>query len=60
MEKKTEQFKQELRSLPIKELTDKIEYYSKFEPRGLNYQNMLNLYEAELERRFLAWEACEV
>ena len=56
----TEQFKQELRSLPIKELTDKIEYYSKFEPRGLNYQNMLNLYEAELERRFLAWEACEV
>ena len=60
MEKKTEQFKQELRSLPIKELTDKIEYYSKFEPRGVNYQNMLNLYEAELERRFLAWEACEV
>jgi len=60
VEKKTEQFKQELRSLPIKELTDKIEYYSKFEPRGLNYQNMLNLYEAELERRFLAWEACEV
>ena len=60
MEKKTEQFKQELRSLPIKELTDKIEYYSKFEPRGLNYQNMLDLYEAELERRFLAWEACEV
>lgn len=60
MEKKTEQFKQELRQLPIKELTDKIEYYTKFEPRGLNYQNMLNLYEAELERRFLAWEACEV
>ena len=60
MEKKTEQFKQELRSLPIKELTDKIEYYSKFEPRGINYQNMLDLYEAELERRFLAWEACEV
>ena len=33
----TEQFKQELRSLPIKELTDKIDYYSGFEPRGLNY-----------------------
>ena len=60
MEKKTEQFKQELRSLPIKELTDKIEYYSSFEPRGVNYQSMLNQYEAELERRFLAWEACEV
>lgn len=56
----TEQFRQELRQLPIKELTDKIEYYTQFEPRGLNYQNMLNLYEAELERRFLAWEACEV
>lgn len=50
----------DLKTIPIKELTDKIEYYSKFEPRGLNYQNMLNLYEAELERRFLAWEACEV
>ena len=60
MENKTEQFKQELRQLPIKELTDKIEYYTKFEPRGINYQNMLNLYEAEFERRFLAWEACEV
>ena len=56
----TEQFKQSLRTLPIKELTDKIEYYTKFEPRGMNYQNMLNLYESELERRFLAWEACEV
>ena len=56
----TTEFKQSLKTLPIKELTDKIEYYSKFEPRGINYQNMLNLYEAELERRFLAWEACEV
>jgi hypothetical protein len=56
----TEQFKLSLRQLPIKELTDKIEYYSNFEPRGVNYQNMLNLHEAELERRFLDWEACEV
>jgi hypothetical protein len=56
----TVEFKQSLRTLPIKEITDKIEYYTKFEPRGVNYQNMLNLYEAELERRFLAWEACEV
>lgn len=60
MEKKTEEFKQSLRALPIKEITDKIEYYSGFEPKGMNYQNMLNLYEAELERRFLSWEACEV
>lgn len=56
----TVEFKQSLRTLPIKEITDKIEYYTKFEPRGVNYQNMLSLYEAELERRFLAWEACEV
>jgi hypothetical protein len=56
----TEQFKLSLRQLPIKELTDKIDYYSKFEPRGVNYQNMLDLHQAELERRFLAWEACEV
>jgi len=56
----TVEFKQTLRELPVKEITNKIEYYSSFEPRGVNYQNMLNLYEAELERRFLAWEACEV
>lgn len=56
----TVDFKQSLRSLPVKEITDKIEYYTSFEPRGINYQNMLDLYEAELERRFLAWEACEV
>ena len=60
MEKKTEEFKQELRQLPIKELTNKIEYYSSFKPMGVNYQTMLNLYEAELERRFLAWEVAEV
>jgi hypothetical protein len=56
----TVEFKQTLRTLSIKEITDKIEYYSGFEPRGVNYQNTLNLYEAELERRFLAWEICEV
>jgi hypothetical protein len=48
----TTEFKSSLRTLPIKELTDKIEYYTKFEPRGVNYQNMLDLYTAELERRF--------
>jgi|APCry1669189567_1035234.scaffolds.fasta_scaffold12170_3 hypothetical protein len=56
----TVEFKQSLRAVPVKEITDKIEYYSGFEPRGVNYQNMLDLYEAELERRFLAWEICEV
>lgn len=56
----TEQFKLSLRTLPIKELTDKIEYYSSFEPRGMNYQNMLDLYNAEIERRIYNWEACEV
>jgi hypothetical protein len=56
----TEQFKLSLRTLPIKELTDKIEYYSKFEPRGVNYQNMLDLYNAEIERRIYNWEMAEV
>jgi hypothetical protein len=55
-----DEFKRSLRTLPIKEITEKIGYYSGFKPRGINYQNMLDLYEAELERRFLAWEACEV
>jgi len=54
------EFKQSLRALPLKEITSKIDYYKGFEPRGVNYENMLNLYEAELERRFLSWEACTV
>ena len=53
----TEQFKLSLRTIPIKELTDKIEYYSGFEPRGVNYQNMLDCYHAEMERRIANWEA---
>jgi hypothetical protein len=56
----TVEFKQTLRVLPTREITEKIGYYSSFEPRGINYQNLLDLYEAELERRFLAWEICEV
>jgi hypothetical protein len=52
-------FREQLKTLPVKEVTDKIDYYTSFEPRGINYQAMLDLYEAELERRFLAWEACE-
>jgi len=56
----TVEFKQTLRELTVKEIIDKIEYYSSFEPRGVNYQTMLDLYESELERRFLAWEVCEV
>ena len=56
----TEQFKLSLRTLPIKELTDKIEYYSGFEPRGMNYQTMLDCYHAEMERRIHNWEAVQV
>ena len=56
----TEQFKLSLRTVPIKDLTDKIEYYSGFEPRGVNYQNMLDCYHAEMERRIYNWEAVQV
>jgi hypothetical protein len=56
----TEQFKLSLRNVTIKELTDKIEYYSGFEPRGVNYQNMLDCYHAEMERRIANWEAVQV
>ena len=56
----TEQFKLSLRTLPIKEITDKIDYYSSFEPRGVNYQTMLDLYTAEIERRIYNWEVTEV
>lgn len=53
-------FKKSLRELPLKEITDKIDYYKSFTPRGINYQQQLDFYESELERRFLAWEAAEV
>ena len=56
----TAEFKLSLRTLPTKELTDKIEYYSGFEPRGVNYQTMLDCYHAEMERRILNWEAAYV
>jgi hypothetical protein len=56
----TEQFKLSLRTVSIKELTDKIEYYSGVEPRGVNYQTMLYLYNAEVERRINRWEIAEV
>ena len=56
----TEQFKLSLRTLPIKEITDKIDYYSSFEPRGVNYQAMLDMYNAEIERRIYNWEMVEV
>jgi hypothetical protein len=56
----TEQFKLSLRTIPVKELADKIEYYSGFEPRGVNYQNMLDCYHAEMERRIANWEAVQV
>jgi len=52
----TLEFKQSLRAVPIKELTDKVEYYSGFEPRGMNYQAMLDMYNAEIERRIYNWE----
>ena len=51
---------QNLQQLSTKELLEKIKYFEGFSPRGMNYQNDLNRHEAELERRFLAWETAEV
>ena len=55
-----EEFKLSLKTVPIKELTDKVDYYSSFEPRGINYQTMLDLYNNEVERRIANWEVTEV
>jgi hypothetical protein len=56
----TNEFKNSLKSLSTKEVIDKIEYYSSFEPRGINYRTMLDLYEAEIERRIYNWEMVNV
>jgi hypothetical protein len=53
-------FAQSLRTVPVAVITDQIKYYSGFEPRGINYQTLLDCYHAEMERRILAWEVATV
>ena len=53
------QFKLTLRGLPVKELDSKIQLYRDLKTRNSRDEVLLSCYEAEMERRFMAWEACQ-
>jgi hypothetical protein len=54
------EFRQQLRSAPLKELLEHIDLYKSLASLGVNDEVRLSIMESELERRFLAWEAAEV
>lgn len=49
----------QLRDLSVKELDAKIQLYRDLKTRNSRDEVLLSCYEAEMERRFLAWEACQ-
>lgn len=51
------EFRQQLRQLTVQELEDKIALYQDSQSRGISDEVLLSCYEAEMERRILAWEA---
>jgi hypothetical protein len=53
------QFKLALRDMPARELDAKIQLYRDLKSLNTRDQVLLSCYEAEMERRFLAWEACQ-
>lgn len=52
-----ERIKQELTELSTKELEAKLDLYKDLKSRSVNDEIMITLFENEMERRFLAWEA---
>jgi hypothetical protein len=54
-----EQRRAEARTLPIEELIKLVELYGNPTPNTME-SVIYNILNAEVERRFLAWEACEV
>lgn len=52
-------FREQLKTMPIRELDAKIELYSSLQSKGVRDEVLLNCYQAEMERRFAAWETCQ-
>lgn len=52
-----DEFRKQIRQLTTKQLDAKIEMYKESPSRGITDEILLGCYEAEMERRFLAWEA---
>jgi len=53
------EFRQQIRQLTTQQLEAKIELYQESQSRGITDEVILECYQAEMERRFLAWEAAE-
>lgn len=53
-------FREQLKTMPVKELDAKIELYSGYRSKGVRDEVLLSCYQAEMERRFANWEACQV
>jgi hypothetical protein len=54
-----DKFKEQLRDMSTHELEAVIAQYQESPSRGITDEVLLGCYEAEMERRFLAWEAAE-
>ena len=54
------EYKEIVRNMPFKEVEGLLETYKNCQSRGVNDDMIMNILESEIERRFLAWEACEV
>jgi hypothetical protein len=55
-----EEYKQIVRNMPFKEVEGLVETFKNCQTRTAQETQIMNVLEAEIERRFLAWEVVEV
>jgi hypothetical protein len=54
------EYKQIVRNMPFKEVEGLVETFKNCQTRTAQETQIMNILEAEIERRFLAWEVVEV
>ena len=55
-----EEYQQIVRNMPFKEVEGLVETFKNCQTRTAQETQIMNVLEAEIERRFLAWEVVEV
>jgi hypothetical protein len=55
-----EEYQQIVRNMPFKEVEGLVETFKNCQTRTAQETKIMNVLEAEIERRFLAWEVVEV
>jgi hypothetical protein len=55
-----EEYQQIVRNMPFKEVEGLVEIFKNCQTRTAQETKIMNVLEAEIERRFLAWEVVEV